>query len=120
MHLMAKTDYAPPFAEQLPDGSTVAYGPTPSTHARHLAEFRQWAWRPGMSRESKAEGADELRAFMRPGGHHLRTDVTKRQLEVYVLVFEHGHSIRWTAKHLEMHRSTVKTHIQRIKNKASK
>jgi DNA-binding CsgD family transcriptional regulator len=54
---------------------------------------------------------------MRPGGEYLRVDVPRREVEVYLLVYEHGHAVRWVARHLELSRSTVKIYLQRLKER---
>ena len=118
--LVAKTDYAPPFAEQLPDGTSIEYGPSPTTHARHLAEFRQWSWRPDKlpSQASRSPEADRIRAYVRVEQGRFRADVPRRELQVYCYVYEQGHSTRWAARKLEISRSSVRTYIQRLKERA--
>ena len=117
---MAKNDYAPPFAERLPDGGSVSYGPSPSTHARHLAEFRTWSWRPGRlaSKVSRTREADRLRKYMRLPDGKFRADVPRRELQVYFYVFERGHSVDWVARELEIHKSTAKVYIQRLRKRS--
>ena len=122
MNLMAKTDYSPPFAEQLPDGTSIEYGPSPTTHARHLAEFRQWSWRPDkLNRHaSRSPEADKIRAYVRLPNGHFRCDIPRRELEIYVRVFEQGRGQGWVAKKLKISKSTVKTYIKRLRKRASK
>lgn len=109
-------NYMAPWADQLPGGDLVEYGPSPSTHARQLEAFKLWAWKPDRqpSREARSEAGDRLRAFMRPTGQHLRTDVPRRELEVYLAVYEHGHSTRWVARKLEITRSSVRVYVRRL------
>ena len=113
-------NYSAPWADQLPTGELSEYGPSPTTHARHLAEHKLWSWRPDKvpSKAARSPEADALRAYMRPDGQHLRADVPKRELEIYLLIFEHGRSPRWVAKHLEITRSTVRTYIRRLRGRA--
>ncbi len=117
---MSKQDYTSPWVERLPDGTKVPYGPTAGTHARHTADFELWSWRPPRlpSRRSMGPEADRIRAYVRPGGLHLRVDVPRRELEVYLLVFEQGRTVRWVARHMQVTRSSVRTWVLRLRGRA--
>ena len=117
---MAKNDYCPPFADQLPGGDLLEYGPSPSSHARHLAAWKNWAWRgKPVSQEARTPEADRIRAWLHPDGQHLRSDLPRRELEVAVHIFCHGRSTRWVARKLEISRSSIRTYILRITKKAT-
>ncbi len=118
---MSKQDFIAPWAEKLPDGTAIEYGPSPATHARRDAEHRNWAWRRSgklAARLARSPEAVALRAYMRPDGEHLRCDVPKRELEIYVHVYELGHSVRWVARRLKLHRSSVRTYVRRLMGRA--
>ena len=110
-------NFVAPWADQLPSGELVEYGPSASTHARLLEAHKLWTWRPErqVSREARSDTGAALRAYMRPGGLHLRGDVPTRELEVYLLVYEHGHSARWVARKLRLSRASVRVYLQRLR-----
>ena len=113
-------NFIAPWADHLSDGTAIEYGPSAVTHARRAAEHANWAWRGSKlaSQLARSPLGDKLRAYMRPDGRHLRADVPKREQEVYMHVFEHGRSVRWVAKRLELHRGTVRTYVERLKTRA--
>ena len=113
---MSKQDFTAPWAERLPDGALAEYGPSPSTHARQTAQHALWSWRPGCrpARQSLGPEADRVRAFVRPGGLHLRADIPRRELEVYLHVYECGKSVRWVARKFQVHRSSVRSYLRRL------
>lgn len=114
MQLMAKTDYNAPWADRLPGGDLLEFGPSPTTHARHLADWRNWAWRKLTSQHARTPEADRIRAWLLPDGTHIRAGLPKRELEVAVMVYLHGRSTRWVARRLEISRSTVRTYLLRL------
>ena len=113
-------DFIAPWNDLLPDGTPIEYGPSPSTHARRDAAHKNWAWRDGKlaSKLARSPAADKLRAYMRPDGRHLRTDVPKREAEIYVMIFSHGRSVRWVARRLKLSRSSVRTYCARLRARA--
>lgn len=50
-------NYTAPWAEQLPDGQRIEYGPSPSAYARQVVAHKLWTWRPGRqpSHEARSE-----------------------------------------------------------------
>ena len=116
---MASRNYLAPWAERLPQGGKVEYGPSPATHQRLDGEHKMWSWKPAKiaSRLSRGHGSDELRAYMRPDGEHLRGDVPPMELRVYVMVFEDGRSVRWVARKLERSRRSVRTWVARLRER---
>jgi DNA-binding NarL/FixJ family response regulator len=116
---LSAKQYAAPWADQLPDGDLIEYGPSPSTYARQLARHKLWTWHPEKlaARVARTTTADAIRAYMRPT-RHLRGDVAKRETEVYLLIYEHGRSIRWAARHLGISRSSVKVYVRRLARRA--
>jgi DNA-directed RNA polymerase specialized sigma24 family protein len=107
----------PPWRERLPDGRLgQEYGPrSVRTYERQIARWKDWAYRRP-SREARLH-ADDLIAFMRLEDGSLREDVPPSERDVYVLIYEQGHSIRWTARERGLSRETVRSYIRRLKAK---
>lgn len=111
-----RINLAPPWRERMADGTLgEQYGPkTIEAFARHLAAFRLWTWRPP-SKEARRDDAAALCAYMRPGGSELRCDVPESERGVYVMIYEKGHSVRYTAREMGLHRSTVRGYLRRLR-----
>jgi hypothetical protein len=110
--------YTAPWADKLPSGARLEYGPSPTTHARRAAAHNLWSWRPKKGRDpltpTPADRAQMI-AFMRPDGRHLRIDVPRRELEVYLCLYEHARSARMAAAQLGITRSTVRVYLKRLR-----
>lgn len=116
---ISPTLYAPPWRERTPDGKLGAeYGPsTAATFARQVARHLDWSYRA----QAKARrGNEALRVYMRLDDGTLRLDVPESEVRVYRLIVEQGHSIRWTAKHLGVHRESVRSYMRRLKTRAAR
>lgn len=110
--------YSPPWREIQSDGSLGRpYGPSPSTYARHMQDYRLWSFdrRKLPSKQARRLGdMAAMRAWMRPDGGELREDVPQREREVYLHVYEHGHAVRWVARHMRVSRASVRTYLRRL------
>jgi len=111
--------FAPPWRERLADGTWHEYGPVSiAAFARHLAKYRNYLWRPA-SREARRDDAELLCSYMRPDGDKLRDDVPKMEMRVYLAIYEAGHSTRYVAREFKIHRSTVRTYLRRLRERAA-
>lgn len=111
--------FLPPWHSRNTDGTLgEEYGPSVSTFARRLAEFKNWAWKlPKPAKEFREENLMAMRMFMRPNGPEgpLNSSVPARECDVYLYAYERGHSARWIARHLEIRRETVRCYLKRLK-----
>jgi DNA-binding NarL/FixJ family response regulator len=114
--------YLAPWRERMPDGKLgPEYGPrSPLAQARRLARHKNWAYKPLASTAKPffdKETTEALVMFMRGGYGELREDVPKREREVYVLVVEQGHAVRWVARELRIRRESVKGFLRRLEKR---
>lgn len=111
--------FSPPWRDKKVSGELGdEYGPkSPATWARHLEQYRNWAWRKPSNEATRPESL-EIIAYMRQEDGSLRTDVAPRELEVYQYVYEKGHSFRWVARRLSIRRETVRVYARRLLQKA--
>lgn len=108
--------YAAPWRERMPDGSlTDPYGPSASTYARRLADFKNWAWRAPEKKRAARERAERLVAWVEEN----RKQVPTRELEVYGWVYLRGMPVRWTARRLGVSRESVRTYLKRLRSRAA-
>ena len=56
----------------------------------------------------------ELVRYWSLDGELLRADIPRRELEVYLHVFECGKSARWVARRFKVHRSSVRSYLRRL------
>jgi hypothetical protein len=114
--------YLPPWRERLANGQLgPEYGPTsPGAFGNQTARSKDWSWRQEhrkpMSRESRVD-AEALRSYMRLPDGSLRLDVPERERQVYVDVYEAGHSPRWVARERGINRDTVKGYLKRLRSR---
>ena len=118
MEVTDRRIYTAPWAEQLPDGDLLEHGPSQSTHARRAAAHKLWSWKPGKTAQREARDSVAVRKHMRPDGTHLRSDVPKRELEIFILIFESNLSTRSVARSLGISRSSVKVYVRRLRGRA--
>ena len=120
--MIAAEVFQPPWREVQPNGQLgPEYGPpSPSALARAASKFANWAYRkpPQVAKDVNPDTAMRLLKFMRGPDGGLRTDVPKREVDVYLAVYEQGHNVKWTARHLGIRRETVKVYIKRLKERA--
>jgi DNA-binding NarL/FixJ family response regulator len=114
VELTDRKTFAPPWRELTESGWREYGPPSVEAYARHLAAYRNWAWRP-VSRDARSDDAIALCVFMRPSAGELRDDIPEREVAVYVQVYEQGHSVRHVARSLQLHRSTVRTYLNRLR-----
>lgn len=109
--------YAAPWRERNLDGTLGAeYGPlSPTTFARQLNEFRQWAFRKDTAQRAKAP-ADEG-VMVAVSVYVDANDVPRREREVFELLAK-GHSRRFVARALGVRRETVKSFWKRLRARA--
>jgi DNA-directed RNA polymerase specialized sigma24 family protein len=113
--LITAETFSAPWRERMPDGTLgEQYGPSsPVAHARKLAVFKQWAFRPGEKPRAKPvipeETATALVALVASG-----RDIPKRERDVFELVVVKGHAVRFVARQLGMRRQSVKSFLARL------
>ena len=112
--------YAAPWAEDTGRADRVElrqYGPTPHTYAKQLERYRLWTWRP--SRQVSDDDVAMV-AWMRGEGGQLREDVPEGERRVDIEVYEGGLSVRMAAKVLGLSRSSVRTYLKRLRERAAR
>lgn len=106
--------YLAPWRERLPNGDLgQEYGPpSPSAQARGVARHNNWAYKPAKLRSKVANESigHQLSVFLRDHA----AKVPEREMQVYVCIYEKGHSVRWTARHLKIKRDSVRVYIRRL------
>lgn len=113
--------YLPPWRDRLPSGelSVESYGPaSPAALARQVTRYRDWSYRVATVSQDARQDGEAMRQYMRPDGGALREDVPDRERQVYLLVYEHGHSVRYVARQLEIKRESVRTYLRRLRERA--
>jgi hypothetical protein len=119
--LTAEQGYSPPWRELEPDGTLgEQYGPTPSTHARHVADHKNWAYRPPRHAIER-EDAEAMRAYMRPNPREpIRTDVPMGERAVYEGAYEMGKSLREIGFLLGVEKSTICSYLKRLRGRLAR
>lgn len=112
---MEHTAFLPPWRDRDPDGALgPEYGPrNVLTYLRQIERWKDWSWRVP-SRDARRD-ADQMIAFMRGEDGELRADVPSSEREVYLLVYEKGHSVRWVARERKVTRDTIRSYMRRLK-----
>ncbi len=108
--------YQPPWRRRLPSGDLGEdYGPSPSSMARKVKEYKAWNWRPEKPEEARRRVGALVAAWLDEGGWQAATD---RELDVFASLYVALRSVRETAAWLGVSRSTVRTLHRRLLRRA--
>lgn len=108
---MMSSKYAPPWF----DAETGQfYGPeTVTTYAKHVAKFRDWAYqKPGPER------AEAPLVHCYAMAHH--GQLSESLLSTYRMIYVHRMSLREAAEECGLSRSTVRSYVVRLRERAEK
>lgn len=112
-HELFAAPWAEPLIDQRGETELIEYGPQPSTYHRQLQRYRLWSWRP--EPQSATTDAADVVAYMREAGGLQKAP--RREREVYMLVYERGRSVRWSAKALGITRESARSYLRRLRGR---